>query len=314
MADNLDSQRLVLIAHHKLCVKVGVACEEPMSDIDLGHIFYARIDWDSGLQGLQGWLFSEIDKGLAVLSTLAKSWCQRNPSAVSAIEAVSSNVAFSQAGSSLRASTLPCYKWDGRSCAYEQSSGKKCSFSHPRGQDTRQERSGGDRSRSRSRDRGARDQRGQGSSSSYARNSFRSDRSDDGSEESRSRDRGFEGHRSFRSNEASDRDHRTNSESRDRNSRGSSGGDRTRNSGGYGGSRNSSGGGGSGKDSGRSGGAGGGRDGGGNRNRGKNGGGGSNGGSGNSSRVNFMRKDSDDSDGGSDRQYIDSPAPKRRGN
>ena len=95
LADNLIYHRSILIAHHALCLRLGVPCEEPINDIDLGNVFYSRIDWSVGLLGpLNAWLFGLVDFGFDGMATTAKKWCQKNTAMTStAVEAVSANFA-----------------------------------------------------------------------------------------------------------------------------------------------------------------------------------------------------------------------------
>ena len=58
LADNLTFLRLILEAHHELCTRLRLECEAPISDIDLGKIFFQKIDWTVGiLSPLNSWLY-----------------------------------------------------------------------------------------------------------------------------------------------------------------------------------------------------------------------------------------------------------------
>ena len=179
LADNMIFLRNILVAHHGLCIRLGIACEDTITDEELGSVFFHRIDWSVGLLSpLNSWLYGHITHGFDAMVPVAKDWCMLNTAVIpTAIEAVSANFAapasFSNSGS------LPCFSWDDSSCAYERTSGNKCNFSHPRGQDTRRARSG-DRSRSRSRDRGQSEQNGRNGVSFSRDNGYRSGGSDSG--------------------------------------------------------------------------------------------------------------------------------------
>jgi len=158
LADNLIYLLQLMNEHYDLCQRANVACQAPLTQIEVGQIFFEKIDWNTNrLGGLNAKLFDIRNNGINVMALVAKQWCTANlehlnnevlvspsvqsPTSASMpdqtpISTSSSSILIKPNSTSDYSMVAPkfCFHWDGQYCS---SRNQPCRFAHPKGQDTR---------------------------------------------------------------------------------------------------------------------------------------------------------------------------------